>query len=323
MSEQKTKPQGDTWHSEIIETPKKPKISRRAFLRLGSAAAGGAALIGAAAVGRKVLEDLGVQLVPHGPVEDNFFYREAQRLAESTHVAPTPFQPQPTSEVTLESPPTPETYNAWVFDNIDLSNSRKQIDMGFYIGQDTILVPYFTPVAFYEGVLEDGAFEAESNTGMTYLDGLNRKILNLHSGRRSALDTRGFTAWALQKYLEEYPSTGSRRHPREVDEFIKKSVVGSSVVVREDKVSSNSKIVAGVRVGPQRVAESQEHVGDIIDWLGQNYPDSGFADLGRNHETLVIKFCGRLLAEIPGLEEEDLSRPTYQQARFFLALKKA
>lgn len=319
MSEQKTKSQGGPWQSEVIETPKNSKVSRRAFLRLGAAAAGGAALIGAGVVGKKVLEDLGVQLVPQAPAEDNFFYREAQRLTESTRVAPTPFQPRPTSETTPEPSPTPETYNAWVFDNIDLSDSRKQIDMGFYIGQDTILVPYFTPIPFYEGVLEDGAFEAESNTGVTYLDGSNRKILNLHSGRRSALDTRGFTAWDLQKYFEEYPNTGSRRYPREVDEFFKKSVIGSSrVITRQVTVPSHSKIVAAVRVSPEKVAESQEHVGDIVEWLGENYPDFGFASLGKDHETLVIKFCGRILSG----EKEDETRPTYQQSRFFLALKK-
>lgn len=302
--------------SEGNKNPEK-NLSRRSFLKLGTAVIGGAALGGAVLTGKKVLEDLGFRFETQGPVTDNFFYQESQQLAESTQAiaTPTPFQ---SVEATPEPTPTPEILTPWEFvKGIDFSDSKRQIDMAFFVGADTILIPAFTPFAYYNGALEDGAFEPDSNTGLTYLDKLNRKILNLHSGRRGPLDAVGFTAWGLQRYIEEYPENGVRKSPGEVDNFMESSFLNSDVVIKQKDTSSLVKVVGIVRVPPRGVEESQKHVGDIVDWLGSAFPDSGFRNLGNSTDTLIIKFCGRILQG----EAKVHSRPDYQQSRFFIALK--
>lgn len=306
----------------MTEGNKSPeKISRREFNKLAAAILGGIGIGGAAYSGAKVLEGLGLRFGPQEPVDQNFFFEESQRLARSTQAAPTatPFEPQATQEPTPEPSPTPEPENDWKFAGIDFSDSTKLIDMGFFIGSDTVLVPSFIPFAYYDGALEDGAFAPDSNTGLTYLDPKNRKILNLHSGRRGSLDTQGYTMWGMQRYLEENPKNGVRRYPREVNELMDASLIGSQPVIRQGDTSSLVKVVAALRVPPEQVSASQDHVYDIADWLGATYPDSGFAHLGRDKDTLVIKFCGRILTG----ERADDSRPSYQQSRFFLALKKS
>lgn len=308
------------YYPQMSEGNKSPdKISRRDFNKLAGAVLAGIGLGGAGYAGWKTLEGLGLHLKPQEPPSDNFFYEESQKLARATQSAatPTPFQPEPNEEATPEPSPTPEAENYWKFAKIDFSNSKEPIDMGFFIGSDTILVPSFTPFVYYEGALEDGAFSPEINSGMAYLDSSSRKVLNLHSGRRGPLDAQGFTMWGMQRYLEEDPNNGVRRYPKTVNEIISQSLIGSEVVIRQGKISSLVKIAAALRVPPTQVAESQSHVYDISDWLGKTYPNSGFADLGNGKDTLVIKFCGRILSG----ERADESRPSYQQSRFFIALK--
>jgi hypothetical protein len=205
----------------------------------------------------------------------------------------------------------------FTFAKIDFSDSPKMVSMGFFIGGETTIVPPFIPFAFYEGALQDGVFASESNTGLAYLETYNRIILNIHSGRRGPLDTRGFSAYALQLFLETNPETGNRRYPREADQYLTNTVVGSEVVLKQKDQASLTTIAAAVRVPPQHVWESQRHVADITDWLTKKYPESTFKNLEGDEKYLVIKFCGRIL----GGEDEDPRRSPSQQSRFFLALK--
>jgi len=298
-------------------------ISRRDFIKVAT----GLGLAGAGAYyfGKETLTQLGV-IRPEQSTE-GFFNEESERLSRATQVAETS-QPGSTLEQpnikqpenTPEPTETPELSFNWRFGDIDFSNSNEQIGMGYFIGDEEILVPYFTPISWYEGVLQSGEFGLDRNSGLTYLDERNRKILNLHSGRLSIFDQEGLTMYQLQRYIEEYPDNGVIRYaPREIDEVLR-TLIGSDVVVKQENKFAYSKIIAAVRVPPERVIESRNNVYTIVSWLTENFRDSGFEQIRPNdRDVLITKFCGRKL----GIEREETRETPWRQARFFIAKRLA
>lgn len=312
------------------------KLSRRDFLKLAAGlglAGGGTAL--AYHFGKKSLEEFGYQSGGPGESSGNFFNKESQILSRATEVAKTEepestLEAQGTPEPTKEPTPESELITEWRFGNIDFGNKDKQIGIAYFLGENQILVPNFTPITWFEGLYETGAFEPKENTGLIYLDSSNRKILNVHSGRQGPLHQEGYSAYKLQIYLEEHPENGVRRLPIEINKVVA-NIIGSDVVFKQEDKFAYSKIVAAVRVPPLKVIESQQHVFDIVSWLSQNYPDSGFRNVqGGDRNIVVTKFCGRLLGGeqnlINDLENKDLKKaindlPESQKSRFFIAEK--
>lgn len=305
----------------------KSGISRRDFLRVATGlglAAGGA--LSTWYFGKKGLEELGLRFEEDQSEQTSskdFFDEEARILSQQTEQAPTQTsQPTPEAtsppEATTEPTPTPEQLKPLQFGKVDFE-SQQNIGMSYFLGEDQIIVPYFTPKTWRPGILSTGEFDPDKNTGLVYLDSENRKILNLHSGRRGPLDEQGYSMYQLQLHLEEHPNIGVRRYAREVDEIMK-STIGSEVVLKQGEEFTYSKIVAAVRVPPNLVNESKQHVYDINRWLAEKFPDSGFKNvLNEENEILTVKFCGRKLAGEGDIEAE--GEPAYRQSRFFLASK--
>ncbi len=303
------------------------KLSRRAFIK--AAITGGVGLGGAGYAGLKFLERLGWE-----PPEVSF---EQELQTVSKTATATPFLPQEATsrpifnqptERTVEPFPTPEVINYWIFARADFSDSSHQIDMMITLNDSTeLLIPPFTPISWREGILESGDFSPDKNTGLTYLDEDMRKILNLHSGRAGPLRP-GYTMWEVQMAIETN-SLGNRISPAQAEEKLKTQFMGASVLVRQ-REAAFAKIAAAVRVPPSLVYESTRHVYEetdangnviregIVPWLAENFPDSGFSDLVDKSDVLIIKFCGRILS---GEREEKRISSSFQQARFFLALK--
>lgn len=329
----------DKFRAKVLpmkEREKRP-LSRREFIKAATMV--GLGLGGAAGMwvsGKWLLEDLGVDLSEdeNQLTTENFFEQESKILEEATHTSPTETT-QPTEqapEATAEPEPTetPQPINRWEWGDVTFEDGSEDIGMSYFFEDQQVLIPYFTPITWYEGILNTGRFHYTRNTGLVYEDDHQRKILNLHSGRRSSVDQDGFTAYRLQIFLEEYPGKGVRRYPREVNEIMK-SIIGTEVVAKQGEKFAYSKIVAATRVDPIKVPESQQHVSDITSWLATNYPESGFQNLGpENNDIVVTKFCGRILnleqEMIDQLEDKNLrdkinDTPPFQKARFFIAKK--
>jgi hypothetical protein len=300
------------------------KLSRRDFLRVATGLTlAGAGTLAGGYFARKGLGELGLRFEERNADQlssKDFFDEEARILSEQTKEAPTQ-TPEPTSQVTSvpeetpEPTPTPEA-GIYEFGKIDFKSGEK-LGMSYFIGEDQILVPYFTPIIWYKGILDSGEFDPDRNTGLVYTESGHRKILNLHSGREGPLDEQGYSAYKLQIYFEEHPNIGVRRYPAEVQEALN-NTIGSEVVFKQGENFAYSDIIAAVRVPPNLVNESKEHVYNINEWLANTFPESGFNKVLNNEkEILTLKFCGRKLAGEPDAEGE----PSFRQSRFFMAMK--
>jgi hypothetical protein len=301
------------------------KLSRRDFLRVATGLTlAGAGTLAGGYFAKKGLGELGLRFEEQNADQlssKNFFDEEARILSEQTKEAPTQtaeLSPEATTatEKSPEPTSTPEIPNYFNFGQIDFEKDE-QIGASFFIEQDQVVIPYFNPRTWEPNILSSGEFDPNRNTGLVYLDSGNRKILNLHSGRLGPLDEQGFSAYKLQIYFEEHPNIGVRRYSAEVQEALN-DTIGSEVVFKQGENFAYSDVIAAVRVPPNLVNESKEHVYNINEWLANTFPESGFNKVLNNEkEILTLKFCGRKLAGEPDAEGE----PSFRQSRFFMAMK--
>ncbi len=86
---------------------------------------------------------------------------------------------------------------------------------------------------------------------------------------------------------------GFFRTPDEVSQYLESCVVDAEMRMRqEDSVSVNT-IVAAVRIPPSEIEEVSRHVMDLVPYLAETYPGSGFEKLSQ--PGLLFYFCGQQL----------------------------
>jgi len=73
--------------------------------------------------------------------------------------------------------------------------------------------------------------------------------------------------------------------------------------------------VAAVRVSAEGVEELSRHTMELVPYLAQTYPQSGFSDL--SEDALLIYFCGRAALD----ERTDPDAGYWTQTRYVIALK--
>jgi hypothetical protein len=99
-------------------------------------------------------------------------------------------------------------------------------------------------------------------------------------------------AYPLQLYLEN-DARGYRRSPAEFTANLQDCLIGAELRLRQGDAFSVSEVVAAVRIPPLEVNEVSRHPMDLVPYLAENYPDSGFDQM--DVPGLLFYFCGRQL----------------------------
>jgi hypothetical protein len=197
------------------------------------------------------------------------------------------------------------------FDGLELSGQEMNVAILLSCENKAITLPEFTTHAWYPGVFEDGTFDVSANSAIAW-EHLGYYGYWMHSGQD--LLGRKLTAFNLHDYLERN-SQGVLRSPEDFEKNLQECLVGSVVRLEAGGKTSLSRIAAGVRVPNQQVSELSEHVMDLVPYLAEQYPDSGFTEL--KTPALLFYFCGRRLVG----ETEDPNSFFYAQARIILAME--
>jgi len=121
------------------------------------------------------------------------------------------------------------------------------------------------------------------------------------------------TAYAMQEYLERHKS-GRLNTPEEFDLKAAQCLIGSEVIIEISGETVRGTVSALARVPAEEVAEVSGHVMDLVPYLAETYPESGFGELDEGG--LVLYFCGRQLST----EAADMSAGYYSQTRIIVGI---
>jgi hypothetical protein len=195
---------------------------------------------------------------------------------------------------------------SFVYDGIKFKGGH-QVKMIFHMTDGGYMVPDFNVFQWVPGIFDSGVFEVGLPNAVAYEDYEERVILLVHSGKNQ-------TMTVIQNYLEL--SESGYREPVEIaDMRLLDMMIGNAeIYISQGQDYQYSKVAAAVRVPPSDVEEVSLHIMDLVDYLGETYPESQFDRLDEN--ALVLYFCGRALAG----EDVNPRVGHWTQARFVLGL---
>lgn len=199
-----------------------------------------------------------------------------------------------------------ETREDFVYDGIEFKGGH-QVKMIFHMTDGGYMVPDFNVFQWVPGIFDSGVFEVGLPNAVSYQDFQDRIILLAHSGKNQ-------TMTVIQNYLEL--SESGYREPVEIaDMRLLDMMIGNAeIYISQGQNYQYSKVAAAVRVPPSDVEEVSLHIMDLVEYLGETYPESQFDRLDEN--ALVLYFCGRALAG----EDVNPRVGHWTQARFVLGL---
>ncbi|MBW6466405.1 MAG: hypothetical protein K0B06_07885 [Brevefilum sp.] len=207
---------------------------------------------------------------------------------EPTSINPTQtVEPSPTPTFTPSPTPTPE----WMtYDGIDFRNQEIETLISMNCEGDQVYLNPFRIRPYTPELFESGAFYYNLAFSMAW-EHLGFYGLWIHSGQSP--DFGDLPAYPLQLYLENDES-GYRRSPSDFNAHLQSCLFGSELRLRQGDNLSLSEVVAAVRIPAVEVDEVSRHPMDLVPFLAENYPDSGFDRM----ETpgLLFYFCGRQLS---------------------------
>jgi hypothetical protein len=99
-------------------------------------------------------------------------------------------------------------------------------------------------------------------------------------------------AYPLQLYLEN-DARGYRRTQDDFQQHLQACLLGAELRLRQEGTISINEVVAAVRIPPTAVDEVSRHPMDLVPYLAENFPDSGFDQM--QAPGLIFYFCGRQL----------------------------
>lgn len=211
---------------------------------------------------------------------------------------------------TEEPPATPEPEKTWMrFGGVSLLEAP--VNTRFRTAcEDAIALPEFTVHAWTPEIFQSGLFDVGKSNVVAW-EHMGYTGLWMHSG----LDLLGRvqSAFPLQEYLERHKS----RRLNTPDEFDIKAalcLIGSEVVLEIGGESVTGTVSAVARVPAAGVQEVSEHVMDLVPYLAENYPKSGFGELEEGG--LVLNFCGRQLST----EAANMKADYYAQTRIIVGI---
>ena len=140
-----------------------------------------------------------------------------------------------------------------------------------------------------------------------------------HMGYTDCGCTQAWICWAGCRARSHcgIPGAAQSRRLNTPDEFDIKAalcLIGSEVVLEIGRESVTGTVSAVARVPAAGVQEVSEHVMDLVPYLAENYPKSGFGELEEGG--LVLNFCGRQLST----EAANMKADYYAQTRIIVGI---
>ncbi len=242
------------------------------------------------------------------PEQKNFSPSQPE-LIETTPILSPEVLPE---EVAVTLPELAEEPEWMKFGTLDLTNG--EVSFGFVTncdGGEVVVIPPVKIVAWHADVFEDGEFGIGKNVAVAW-EHLGYEGLWIHSGwdfwseRSPATDLQYFIETDELNEVQPLESIESR---------LKECLYGNQVSLEQQEQTFGGQVVAAVRVPAVGVEELSKHTMDLVPYLAQAYPQSGFADL--NEDALLIFFCGRAALD----ERTDPEAGYWTQTRYVIAIE--
>jgi hypothetical protein len=229
------------------------------------------------------------------PPEDTIaLFQQTQAQVPTRTASPQPEPTQTTPAEVVESSPTPSpsptpTPEWMVYDQVDFRDQEIEALISMRCNDDQVYMNPFNVVPYSPEIIESGIFNTILDFSMAW-EHLGFYGLWIHSGQSPAFGD--LPAYPLQLYLEN-DARGFRRDSAEFLSHMQDCLIGAEMRLRQGDTLSVSEVVAAVRVPPAGVVEVSQNPMELVPYLAENYPDSGF-DLMDN-PGLLFYFCGRQL----------------------------
>ena len=210
-------------------------------------------------------------------------------------------------QLTITPSPTPEYM---VYDGIDFRD--KEVDALFTMrcDQDEVYLEPFRIIPYSPEIMGSGGFSKDYDYSVSW-EHLGFYGLWIHSGLAYGIGE--LAAYPLQINIEQ-DAQGFFRTPDEVSQYIEDCVIGAEMQMHQDGSVSTNHIAAAVRVPPSGIEEVSRHAMDLVPYLAETYPDSGFNKM--SPPGLIFYFCGQQLTG-------EVANPNYNkwtQARFIVGI---
>ena len=227
---------------------------------------------------------------------------------------PLPLHEVLSDEILAVEPKLAEESDWMKFGELELLNG--DVSFSFETNCDVgerVVVPPVEIVAWHLDVFEDGEFGIGKNVAVAW-EHLGYEGLWIHSGwdfwseRSPATDLQ---------YFIETDELNEVQPLERIESRLNDCLRGNQVSLEQQGQTFGGKVAAAVRVPAVGVKELSEHTMDLVPYLAQAYPQSGFADL--DEDALLIFFCGRAALD----ERTDPDAGYWTQTRYVIAIEPA
>ena len=215
-------------------------------------------------------------------------------------------------DTTLEAPTIGKDLEWMKFGQLDLLHNELSFDFETHCdGGEIISIPPIEIIPWYPTVFDDGEFGIGKNVAVGW-EHLGYEGLWIHSGwdfwseRSPATD--------LQYFLET-DAVNEVQPLAWIESRLNECLRGTQVSLDQQGQTYMGEVVAAVRVSAEGVEELSRHTMELVPYLAQTYPQSGFSDL--SEDALLIYFCGRAALD----ERTDPDAGYWTQTRYVIALK--
>lgn len=177
-------------------------------------------------------------------------------------------------------------------------------------GGETVVIPPIKIIPWHSDVFEGEEFGIGKNVAVAW-EHLGYEGLWIHSGwdfwseRSPATDLQ---------YFIETDEVNEVQPLERIESRLTECLRGNQVSLEQQGQTYGGKVAAVVRVPALGVGELSNHTMDLVPYLAQAYPESGFADL--DEDALLIYFCGRAALD----EITDPNVGYWTQTRYVIAL---
>lgn len=206
----------------------------------------------------------------------------------------------------------PKEANFMNFSGLNLLNG----EIGFRFeskcnGGVAVSIPPIKISAWHESVFEDSEFDIGKNIAVGW-EHLGYDGLWIHSGwdfwneRSPATDLQ---------YFIETDSLNEVQELKTIETRLSECLRSSFVSLSEGDTVKKGVVAATVRVPATMVEELSGKTMDLVPWLAENYPESGFDRL--SSDALLIYFCGRAALD----ERTDSKAGYWTQSRYIIAIE--
>lgn len=274
---------------------------------------------------------LGTKIFNHDRAHqiDPIFYSKSTKYADRSMVTTALPSMHEESPILISEPPITTTANTitattastvvetepaspWlIYDGVDLQANDVALTFEIACDGTVISLSPFSVMPWYDGIFDTGEFEANTDSVVAW-EHLGYYGFWMHAG----LDFFNYpqTAYPLQFYFEE-DANGRRPYADEFNETLQKCLINSQVVLETKDGKSINAVKAAVRVPADEIPALSTHVMDLVPYLGEIYPDSGFAEL--ESPAIILYFCGQRLSG----EIYDIGELFWAQSRIIIAFE--